>query len=146
MAMTMTQKLLARKAGLDFVEADQLISCRLDLMLGNDITAPVAIDQFNRLNLPKTHDPEKIVLIPDHFTPNKDIKSAALNINAAFEAEESEFLLPILKTEAYMPAKNESLYYDACDDYEKIPFTLIPYFAFANRGESEMQVWLLRRG
>lgn len=76
----------------------------------------------------------------------EDIKSAALNINAAFEAEESEFLLPILKTEAYMPAKNESLYYDACDDYEKIPFTLIPYFAFANRGESEMQVWLLRRG
>ena len=77
MAMTMTQKLLARKAGLDFVEADQLISCRLDLMLGNDITAPVAIDQFSRLNLSKTHDPEKIVLIPDHFTPNKDIKSAA---------------------------------------------------------------------
>ena len=77
MAMTMTQKLLARKAGLDFVEADQIISCRLDLMLGNDITAPVAIDQFSRLNLSKTHDPEKIVLIPDHFTPNKDIKSAS---------------------------------------------------------------------
>ena len=77
MAMTMTQKLLARKAGLDSVAPDQLISCRLDLMLGNDITAPVAIDQFSRLNLSKTHDPEKIVLIPDHFTPNKDIKSAA---------------------------------------------------------------------
>ena len=77
MAMTMTQKLLAKKAGLDSVAPDQLISCRLDLMLGNDITAPVAIDQFNRLNLSKTHDPEKIVLIPDHFTPNKDIKSAS---------------------------------------------------------------------
>lgn len=74
-----------------------------------------------------------------------DIKSIALPAESVFELAESEFLLPILKTEAYRPFENDSLYYEAVDDYEKIPLTLIPYYAFANRGESEMQVWLLRK-
>ena len=74
-----------------------------------------------------------------------DLKSAALDIHAAFEIENSEFLLPVLKTKAYRPKETESLYYDAGDDYEEIPLTLIPYYAFANRGESEMQIWLLRK-
>ena len=74
-----------------------------------------------------------------------DIKSIALPAESVFELAESEFLLPILKTEAYRPFESDSLYYEAVDDYEKIPLTLIPYYAFANRGESEMQVWLLRK-
>ena len=74
-----------------------------------------------------------------------DLKSAALDIHAAFEIGHSEFLLPVLKTKAYRPKETESLYYDAGDDYEEIPLTLIPYYAFANRGETEMQVWLLRK-
>lgn len=74
-----------------------------------------------------------------------DIKSIALPAESVFELVESEFLLPILKTEAYRPFESDSLYYEAVDDYEKIPLTLIPYYAFANRGESEMQVWLLRK-
>ena len=74
-----------------------------------------------------------------------DIKSVSVDISAEFEAEDSEFLLPCLKTVAYRPKENESLYYEACDDYEEIPLRLIPYYAFANRGETEMQVWLLRK-
>ena len=74
-----------------------------------------------------------------------DLKSAALDIHAAFEIGNSEFLLPVLKTKAYRPRETESLYYDAGDDYEEIPLTLIPYYAFANRGETEMQIWLLRK-
>lgn len=74
-----------------------------------------------------------------------DIKSVVLDINAEFELQESEFLLPTLRTNAYRPKETESLYYEAGDDYEKIPLTLIPYYAFANRGETEMQVWFLRK-
>ena len=74
-----------------------------------------------------------------------DIKSVSLNTNADFEVCDSEFLLPILKTKALRPKETESLYYEAGDDYEEIPLTLIPYYAFANRGETEMQVWLLLR-
>ena len=62
-----------------------------------------------------------------------------------FEIEESEFLLPLLKTKAYRLKETESLYYEAGDDFEEIPLTLIPYYAFANRGVTEMQVWLLRK-
>jgi len=76
MGMTITEKILAAHAGLDHVEPGQLINARLDVVLGNDITAPVAIREFEKLGLEKVFDPERVVLVPDHFTPNKDIKSA----------------------------------------------------------------------
>jgi 3-isopropylmalate/(R)-2-methylmalate dehydratase large subunit len=74
--MTMTQKILAAHAELDEVKAGQLINCRLDLVLGNDVTTPVAVDEFNRNRFHEVFDAEKIALVMDHFTPNKDIKSA----------------------------------------------------------------------
>ena len=76
MGMTMTQKILADHAGLPFVEAGQLIEAELDLVLGNDVTAPVAIGEMAKLNVKGVFDKDKIALVPDHFTPNKDIKSA----------------------------------------------------------------------
>jgi 3-isopropylmalate/(R)-2-methylmalate dehydratase large subunit len=76
MGMTITEKILAAHAGVPEVHPGQLISARLDLALGNDVTAPLAIAELERLGVRKLWDPEKIVLIPDHFTPNKDIKSA----------------------------------------------------------------------
>lgn len=77
MGMTMTEKILARNAGLAAVEPGQLIKCKVDLVLGNDITSPPAIKEFNKIGRP-VFDREKIVLVPDHFTPNKDIKSAEM--------------------------------------------------------------------
>lgn len=76
MGMTMTQKILAAHAGLDKVEAGQLIEADLDLVLGNDVTAPVAIHEMEKMTTKKVFDKDKIALVPDHFTPNKDIKSA----------------------------------------------------------------------
>lgn len=76
MGMTMTQKILAAHAGLDSVKAGQLIQVNLDLVLGNDITTPVAINEFNKIGVDKVFHKEKIAIVPDHFTPNKDIKSA----------------------------------------------------------------------
>lgn len=76
MGMTMTQKILAKHAGLDFVREGQLIEVNLDLVLGNDITTPVAINEFNKFGINKVFDKEKIAIVPDHFTPNKDIKAA----------------------------------------------------------------------
>lgn len=76
--MTMTQKILAAHAGLSSVSAGQLIECRLDMVLGNDITSPVAIDEFEKVNANTVFDAEKISLVLDHFTPNKDIKAAEL--------------------------------------------------------------------
>lgn len=76
MPMTMTQKILARAAGLESVKPGQLIQAKLDMVLGNDITAPVAIQEFEKAGLDKVYHTEKIALVPDHFTPNKDIKSA----------------------------------------------------------------------
>jgi 3-isopropylmalate/(R)-2-methylmalate dehydratase large subunit len=76
MPMTMTQKILARAAGLPHVEAGQLIEARLDLVLGNDITAPVAIKEFEKIGCRDVFDKGKIALVPDHFAPNKDIKAA----------------------------------------------------------------------
>lgn len=78
MGMTMTQKILAVKSGLSVVKAGDLIECSLDLVFGNDITAPVAIDEFNKMGAENVFDNNKIALIPDHFTPNKDIASAIL--------------------------------------------------------------------
>ncbi len=76
MGMTMTQKILAAHAGLESVTAGQLIEADLDLVLANDITGPVAIHEVERLNKKTIFDKDKIALVPDHFTPNKDIKSA----------------------------------------------------------------------
>ncbi len=78
MAMTITEKILARAAGRDTVEPGDLIMARVDFCLGNDITAPVAIDEFEKAGFDTVFDPERIALIPDHFTPNKDIKTAQL--------------------------------------------------------------------
>ena len=77
MGMTMTQKILAAHTGLEKVEAGQLIEANLDLVLGNDVTAPVAIKEMEKINTDKVFDKDKVALVPDHFTPNKDIKSAA---------------------------------------------------------------------
>ena len=76
MGMTMTQKILAKHAGLDKVEAGQLIEANLDLVLGNDITSPVAIHEMKKLKNQEVFDKDKIALVMDHFVPNKDIKSA----------------------------------------------------------------------
>ena len=76
MGMTMTQKILAAHAGLDKVEAGQLINVRLDLVMGNDVTSPVAINEMKAKGFSDVFDREKIALVMDHFTPNKDIKSA----------------------------------------------------------------------
>lgn len=76
MGMTMTQKILAAHAGLESVEAGQLIEADLDLVLGNDITSPVAIKEMEKMKVDGVFDKDKIALVPDHFVPNKDIKSA----------------------------------------------------------------------
>ena len=76
MGMTMTQKILAAAAGLEKVEAGQLIEAKLDLVLGNDITSPVAIREMEKMKVQGVFDKDKIALVPDHFVPNKDIKSA----------------------------------------------------------------------
>lgn len=72
----MTQKILARAAGLAQVQAGQLIEAQLDLVLGNDITSPVAIKEMDKMKVQGVFDKDKIALVPDHFVPNKDIKSA----------------------------------------------------------------------
>ncbi|MGN0700733.1 MAG: aconitase family protein, partial [Oscillospiraceae bacterium] len=76
MGMTMTQKILAKHAGLDSVSEGQLIRAKLDMVLGNDITSPVAINEFNKIGFTSVFDRSKISLVMDHFTPNKDIKAA----------------------------------------------------------------------
>jgi len=76
MGMTMTQKILAKHAGLEEVRAGQLIMAKLDLVLGNDITSPVAINEFEAAGFDKVFDKSKIAMVMDHFTPNKDIKAA----------------------------------------------------------------------
>ncbi len=76
MGMTMTQKILAAHAGLPEVKAGQLIEAKLDMVLANDITGPVAINEMKKFNKKEVFDKSKVALVPDHFTPNKDIKSA----------------------------------------------------------------------
>ncbi len=76
MGMTMTQKILAAHAGLNTVKAGQLIKAKLDLVLGNDITSPVAINEFEKAGFDQIFHKDKIALVMDHFTPNKDIKAA----------------------------------------------------------------------
>ena len=76
MGMTMTQMILAAHAGLDSVTAGQLILANVDLVLGNDVTTPVAIAEYKKLGLDKVFDKSKVAMVMDHFTPNKDIKAA----------------------------------------------------------------------
>jgi len=76
MGMTMTQKIIAAHSADKALKAGELTDCRVDMVLGNDITAPVAIKEFNKIGIDKVFDVNKIAIVPDHFTPNKDIKSA----------------------------------------------------------------------
>ena len=71
MGMTMTQKILAKHAGLDSLRAGQLIQARLDLVLGNDITTPVAINEFEAAGFSKVFDKSRIAMVMDHFAPNQ---------------------------------------------------------------------------
>ncbi|MCI8468766.1 MAG: 3-isopropylmalate dehydratase large subunit, partial [Eggerthellaceae bacterium] len=73
--MTIAEKILAAHAGLDEVEPGQLIECDLDLVLANDVTAPIAIKTVRQIT-DRVFDPERVILVPDHYVPNKDIKSA----------------------------------------------------------------------
>ena len=73
MGMTLTQKILAAHAGLDEVKPGQLINAKLDIVLGNDITTPVAINEFERAGFDRVFDKEHIAIVLDHFVPNKDI-------------------------------------------------------------------------
>lgn len=76
MGMTMTQKILAAHAGLESVSAGQLINAKLDIVLGNDITTPVAVKEFKKASFDKVFDKDRIAIVLDHFVPNKDIKAA----------------------------------------------------------------------
>ncbi len=76
MGMTMTQKILAAHAGLDSVEAGQLINAKLDIVLGNDITTPVAVNEFKKAGFDSVFDKDRVAIVLDHFVPNKDIKAA----------------------------------------------------------------------
>lgn len=86
--MTMTQKILANGAGKDFVNAGELIMAKLDMVLGNDITTPVAINAFNKAKFSKVFDKSKISLVMDHFAPNKDIKAATQSQQCRFFAND----------------------------------------------------------
>jgi 3-isopropylmalate/(R)-2-methylmalate dehydratase large subunit len=74
--MTITEKILAAHAGTDEVVPGQLIECDLDIVLANDVTAPIAIREFRKIGVERVWDPARVALVPDHYTPNKDIKSA----------------------------------------------------------------------
>lgn len=76
LGMTITEKILARRASRDRVTPGELVSCRVDAVLGNDITAPLAIREFAKIGVGRVFDPDRVILVPDHFVPNKDIKSA----------------------------------------------------------------------
>ena len=76
MGMTITEKILSRHAGLDEVRPGVLINAKVDIALGNDITAPIAIDAFRKAGGDKVFDRTKVVMVADHFAPNKDIASA----------------------------------------------------------------------
>lgn len=76
MAMTISEKILASHAGYEQVQPGQLIEARVDVALANDVTAPIAIAEFEQLGIEKVFDRERVILVPDHFTPNKDINSA----------------------------------------------------------------------
>ncbi len=90
MGMTMTQKILAAHAGLKEVKAGQFIEMNLDMVLGNDITTPVAIKEFEKMGAKKVYDKDKIAIVLDHFVPNKDIKSAEqCKVSRTFSREQN---------------------------------------------------------
>ena len=91
MGMTMSQKILAKHAGLESVREGQLIRAKLDMVLGNDITSPVAINEFNKAGFGGIFNKDKISLVMDHFTPNKDIKGL-LSASSAESSQESTIL------------------------------------------------------
>ena len=90
MKMTMTQKILAKHSGLDYVKPGQLIQANLDVVMGNDITTAVALTEFNKIGAKKVFDKDKVVIVLDHFTPNKDIKAAEQCKNCRNFANEME--------------------------------------------------------
>ena len=92
MGMTMTQKILAKASGQASVKAGDLIMANLNLVLGNDITSPVAIREFEKFGIESVFDKTKIALVPDHFTPNKDIKSAQQALAVRNFAAENDIL------------------------------------------------------
>ena len=96
MGMTMSQKILAAAAGLDKVEAGQLIEANLDLVLGNDITSPVAIHEMDKFKKQTVFDKDKIALVMDHFIPNKDIKSAEHCKCVHSEIAPADMILPTI--------------------------------------------------
>ena len=102
MGMTMTQKILAAHAGLESVVPGQLIEADLDLVLANDITGPVAIHEAEKLNKKTVFDKDKIALVPDHFAPNKDIKSAEHYANMQ-KHRELQIILKLARWELSMP-------------------------------------------
>ena len=75
-AMAITEKIIAAHAGLDEVLPNEIVEAKVDLVLANDITAPLSVDTLRKYGIKKVFDNEKVVIIPDHFTPNKDIKTA----------------------------------------------------------------------
>ena len=90
MGQTITEKILANHAGLDSVKPGQLVQCKVDIALANDITAPISIKEFRRIGAKKVFDKERVVMVPDHFAPNKDIASAEqVKILREFAAEQS---------------------------------------------------------
>ncbi len=76
MAMTATEKILSSHSGKDHVSPGELINVRVDVIMGHDLSTPLAIHEMERIGATKVFDPDKIVLVPDHFTPNKDVKAA----------------------------------------------------------------------
>lgn len=90
MSMTMTQKILAVHAGLDEVRAGQLITAKVDMVLGNDITSPVAINEFQKAGFAQVFDKGKVALVMDHFVPNKDIKAAGCTKQCRLFASEQQ--------------------------------------------------------
>ena len=76
MGMTITEKILAAHAGKEFVEPGEIIDAKIDLVLANDITAPLSLEEFDKVGADAVFDPERVVFVLDHFTPNKDILSA----------------------------------------------------------------------
>ena len=88
MGMTMTQKILAAHAGLPAVEAGQLIEADLDLVLGNDVTTPVAIHEMEKFNKKEVFDKKKIALVMDHFTPNKDSSRRQMRLRIILTSEQ----------------------------------------------------------
>jgi len=104
MGMTMTQKILANAAGKESVKAGELIMANLNLVLGNDITTPVAIGEFDKIGLDGVFDKAKVALVPDHFTPNKDIKSAQQALKVRTFAKEQDIIVKAAAVADYRPA------------------------------------------